>query len=104
MTRLSCIQELRSCTAMDAVEAAIETIRDWSDRWGEHMRRNDPEERAKTLRILGCLIELQANETAASVREGETKHIRETLAAQEEAEAEALSPAQQEAEVIGRAA
>ena len=81
MTRLSCITDLRSCLAMGVVETAIESIRDWSDKWGENMRRHDPEEYAKTLRILGCLLELQANEVAASVREGETKHIRETLEA-----------------------
>ncbi|KQW79748.1 hypothetical protein [Brevundimonas sp. Root1279] len=83
-SRLSCINELRECTAMSAVDTAIEEIREWVDRWGPHMKVNDPEEYAKTQRILGTLIELQANEVQISVREGEVKHIREVEAARVE--------------------
>lgn len=82
MTRLSSIQSMRDSSPMAALETAIEAIREWNDRWGEHNRIHEPEEHAKTLRILGGLLEMQANEVAASVREGEAKFIRETLEAQ----------------------
>ena len=93
MARLSSIQTVRECFAMGVLQTAVESIRDWSDKWGAHDRVHNPEEYAKTLRILGSLLELQADETAKSVREGEAKHIRESLNAIAEAEGVTLEQA-----------
>lgn len=81
MSRLSCITELRDIVAMGVLDTAIEGIRDWQERWGDHTRRTCPEEFAKTQRILGNLLEMQADELLLSVREGEAMHIRQTLEA-----------------------
>lgn len=80
MSRLSCITELRTCHAMSALDEAIESIRDDIACYGAVLQTL-PEERAKTLRILGNLLELQADELLLSVREGEAMNIRQTLEA-----------------------
>jgi hypothetical protein len=75
-SRLSSIQEMRDCPALVAVADAIEAIRSHVSTWGEHMKRSDPEEFAKTERILGCLIDLHTVEIGKATREGETMNLR----------------------------
>lgn len=76
MNLLQCITELRDCEAMSILGRAVYQLEDWLDRYGDHTRHADPEEYAKTRRILGLLIDLQADEIKRSVREGEVMNIR----------------------------
>lgn len=69
MTRLQSIVALRDSHALSATEAAIDSIRDWLDRWGETM---EPEERVLTRAILGGLIEVQVGAVQQTTSLGET--------------------------------
>lgn len=73
MTRLSAILALRDSHALSATERAIESIRDWVDRYGPTM---DPEERELTQSILGGLIDIQVNAVQRTVRLGEVMSLR----------------------------
>ena len=75
MNRLQSICALRGSEGVTAVDGAIETIRDWVEKWGFNM---EPEELTLTKEVLGNLLELQANLIPRAVRLGETMSIRLT--------------------------
>lgn len=82
MNRLAAITALRDSHAHTAVDSAIESIADWTDRWGPTM---EPEEREHTQMILERLLDLQAQAVRSATRRGEVMSLR--LAALEREEA-----------------
>lgn len=68
MTRIQAIIALRDSQAHSAVDAAIESIADWNDRWAFNMA---PEEREHTRMILDRLLDLQAAAVRSATSRGE---------------------------------
>lgn len=68
MNRIRAITALKDSVGPTAVDAAIEAIRDFRERWGSTC---EPEEDALTREILGTLIELQVHSVTQAVRLGE---------------------------------
>ena len=68
MNRIRAITALKDSVGPTAVDAAIEAIRDFRERWGPTC---EPEEDALTREILGTLIELQVRSVTSAVRLGE---------------------------------
>ena len=81
MTRIQCIQAVRDTTAMSALIAARDAVREDFAKWGEAM---PAEERAFTKRMLGNLIAWTIDADAAAVRMGETMNRRLMAEAQAE--------------------
>mgnify|MGYP001179313471 CR=1 FL=1 len=77
MNRIRAITTLKDSVGPTAVDAAIEAIRDYRERWG---LTAEPEEDALTREILGTLIDLQVRSVERSVRLGEAMSRRLTTA------------------------
>lgn len=73
MNRIRAITALKDSVGPTAVDAAIEAIRDFRERWGPTC---EPEEDALTREILGTLIELQVRSVERAVRLGEAMNCR----------------------------
>ena len=67
MNRLSAITALRDGQAHSGLDALIESIGDWNDRWGSTM---EPEERDHTAMILERLLDLQAHAVRSATTRG----------------------------------
>lgn len=77
MNRIRAITALKDSVGPTAIDAAIEAIRDYRERWGPTC---EPEEDALTRKILGTLIELQDQTMEDVVRHGEAMSRRLTAA------------------------
>ena len=77
MNRIRAITALKDSVGPTAVDAAIEAIRDYRERWG---LTAEPEEDALTREILGTLIDLQVRSVERAVRLGEAMSRRLTAA------------------------
>ena len=75
MNRIRAITALKDSVGPTAIDAAIEAIRDYRERWG---LTAEPEEDALTREILGTLIDLEVRSVERAVRLGEAMSRRLT--------------------------